>query len=67
MAAILAYVTSIFNFLFVSMNSTANPAAPSAIAAVIDLVVDTPYLMIGLALMVAGAAIGFLSRLIRNT
>lgn len=67
MAAILAYVTSIFNFLFVSMNSTANPAAPSAIAAVIDLVVNTPYLMIGLALMVAGAAIGFLSRLIRNT
>lgn len=67
MAAILAYVTSIFNFLFVSMDSTANPAAPSAIASVIDLIVGTPYLMIGLALMVAGAAIGFLSRLIRNT
>lgn len=67
MAAILAYVTSIFNFLFVSMNSASSPAAPSAIAAVIDLVVNQPYLMIGLALMVAGAAIGFLSRLIRNT
>lgn len=67
MAAILDYVTSIFNFLFVSMNSAASPAAPSAIAAVIDLVVNQPYLMIGLALMVAGAAIGFLSRLIRNT
>lgn len=67
MAAILSYVASIFNWLFVSMDSTASPAAPAAIKQVITLVTGNAYLMIGLSLMLAGSAIAFLRRLIRST
>lgn len=65
MADILAYVTSFFNWLFIG--TTGADATPAAITQVVNLVVGTPYLMIGLSLMIAGSAIGFLSRLIRNT
>lgn len=59
MATILGYVGDLFEALF----------TPSTgyIAQVIDLVVGTPYLMIGLSLMIAGSAIAFLRRLIRST
>lgn len=58
MDTILGYVTSLFSNMF---------GASGWIASVVTLVVSTPYLMIGLSLMIAGSAIGFLSRLIRNT
>lgn len=64
MAAIFAYVKSIFDFLFVG--TTGNPGTPAAIATIIDLVTSNAYLMVGLSLMIAGSAIGFLSRLIKN-
>lgn len=59
MQTILDYVGAIFEALF----------TPSTgyIAQVIDLIVGTPYLMIGLSLMIAGSAIAFLRRLIRST
>lgn len=58
MDTILGYVTTVFSNMF---------GASGWIANVITLVVGQPYLMIGLSLMIAGSAIGFLSRLIRNT
>lgn len=64
MAAILAYVGAVFEWLFVG--TTGTNATPAAIAQVISLITGSPYLMVGLSLMVAGSAIGFLSRLIRN-
>lgn len=65
MATILGYVSAFFEWLFVG--TTGANATPAAISQVISLIVDSPYLMIGLSLMIAGSAIGFLSRLIRNT
>lgn len=58
MSTILGYVSDLFGNMF---------GSTGWIASVVSLVVAQPYLMIGLALMVAGSAIGFLSRLIRNT
>lgn len=58
MSTILGYVGDVFTALF---------GATGYIANVITLVVAQPYLMVGLSLMVAGSAIGFLSRLIRNS
>lgn len=57
MADILAYVSTVFSNMFGSTGYIAN---------VISLVVSQPYLMVGLSLMIAGSAIGFLSRLIKN-
>lgn len=59
MSTILGYVSDVFEALF----------TPSTgyIAKVISLVTGEPYLMIGLALMIAGSAIAFLRRLIRST
>lgn len=65
MSDILAYVSSIFNWLFVT--TTGNNAHTAAIKQVVDFVVGSPYLMIGLSLMIAGSAIAFLRRLIRST
>ena len=65
MAAILEYVASIFNWLFVTTTGTDGHTA--AIKQVVDFVVGQPYLMIGLSLMLAGSAIAFLRRLIRST
>lgn len=59
MSTILDYVSAIFAALFTPTTGY--------IAQVIDLVVGTPYLMIGLSLMIAGSAIAFLRRLIRST
>lgn len=65
MTGILEYVTSLFNWLFVT--TTGANARTAAIKQVIDFVVAQPYLMIGLSLMLAGSAIAFLRRLIRST
>lgn len=65
MTGILEYVTSLFNWLFVT--TTGTNAHTAAIKQVIDFVVAQPYLMIGLSLMLAGSAIAFLRRLIRST
>lgn len=65
MSDILAYVASLFNWLFVGTPGT-NPV-PAAITQVITLVTGNAYLMIGLSLMLAGSAIAFLRRLIRST
>lgn len=65
MADILAYVASLFNWLFVT--TTGTNAHTAAIKQVITFVTGEPYLMIGLSLMLAGSAIAFLRRLIRST
>lgn len=65
MTDILAYVSSLFNWLFVT--TTGTNAHTAAIKQVVDFVVAEPYLMIGLSLMIAGSAIAFLRRLIRST
>lgn len=65
MSDILAYVASIFNWLFVT--TTGADAHTAAIKQVITLVTGNAYLMIGLSLMLAGSAIAFLRRLIRST
>ena len=65
MSDILAYVSSLFNWLFVT--TTGTNAHTAAIKQVVDFVVAEPYLMIGLSLMLAGSAIAFLRRLIRST
>lgn len=65
MAAILEYVASVFNYLFVT--TTGTNAHTALVKQVIDFVVGQPFLMIGLSLMIAGSAIAFLRRLIRST
>lgn len=65
MAAILAYVKSLFDWLFVT--TTGTNAHTAAIKQVITFVTAEPYLMIGLSLMLAGSAIAFLRRIIRST
>lgn len=65
MSDILAYVGSLFSWLFVT--TTGTNAHTAAVKQVIDFVVAQPYLMIGLSLMLAGSAIAFLCRLIRST
>lgn len=65
MAALIATITQVFNWFFVG-NPSANPAVPPAITTVINLVVNNDFLLIGLALMVSGAAVSYLSRLIRT-
>lgn len=59
MDTILGYVGAIFEALFTPTTGY--------IAKVITLVTGSPYLMIGLSLMIAGSAIAFLRRLIRST
>ena len=58
MSDILGYVTSLFNWLFVT--TTGTNAHTAAVKQVVDFVVAEPYLMIGLSLMIAGSAIAFL-------
>lgn len=65
MTNILAYVRTLFNWLFVT--TTGENAHTAAITQVVNFVVAEPYLMIGLSLMLAGSAIAFLRRLIRST
>ena len=59
MSTIIGYVDDLFGALF----------TPSTgyIAQVISLVTGNAYLMIGLSLMIAGAAVSFLRKLIRST
>lgn len=64
MAGIFSYVSALFEWLFVG--TTGTNATPAALATVIDLITGNAYLMVGLSLMIAGSAIGFLSRLIKN-
>lgn len=59
MTTILGYVSDIFEALFTPTTGY--------ISQVISLVTGEAYLMIGLALMIAGSAIAFLRRLIRST
>ena len=63
MSAIISAVTDVFNWLFVGTTG-ANPVDP-AIKTVIDLITGNDFLLVGVALMVAGAAVSYLSRLIR--
>ena len=65
MATILQAVSKVFNWLFVS--TTGANATDPAIKTVIDLVVGNDYLLIGVALMISGAAVSYLARLIHNT
>ena len=65
MSAIIAAVTTVFNWLFVG--TTGSNATDPAIKTVIDLVVGNDYLLIGVALMISGAAVSYLARLIHNT
>lgn len=66
MSGIITAVTSIFNWFFVG-NPSANPAVEPAIKTVVSLVVNNDYLLVGLALMITGAAVSYLARLIHNT
>lgn len=65
MSTIISAVTTVFNWLFVGTTGS-NPIDP-AIKTVIDLVVGNDYLLIGIALMISGAAVSYLARLIHNT
>ena len=65
MSGILEYVTAVFNWLFVT--TTGTNAHTAAIKQVVDFVVANPYVMVGLSLMISGAAISFLRKLIRST
>ena len=59
MADILGYVTSIFEALFTPTTGY--------VAKTISLIVGSPYLMVGLSLMIAGSAVSFLRKIIRST
>lgn len=57
MTTILAAVSSMFSAIF---------GSTGYIKGVIDLIVGNDFLLVGLALMVSGAAVSYLSRLIRT-
>lgn len=63
MSAIISAVTDVFNWLFVG--TTGTNAVDPAVKQVIDLIIGNDFLLLGVALMVAGAAVSYLSRLIR--
>lgn len=58
MATILTAVGSIFTAMF---------GATGYISQVVSLITSTDYLLVGLALMITGAAVSYLARLIHNT
>lgn len=55
MTALLAYATEIVTWVITTIGSF------------VDMVVAEPFFMIGISLMLAGAAVGFIARLVRNT
>lgn len=66
MQSIISVVTSVFNWFFVG-NPSASPAVEPAIKTVVSLIVNNDYLLVGLALMITGAAVSYLARIIHNT
>ena len=54
LSEVLAVVTALFNFIFTT-----------AIPTVIETIVGNPFLLIGLGLMLVGACVSFVKRLIR--
>lgn len=58
MSTILGYVGDIFSAMF---------GTTGYISQVITLVTGNAYLMVGLSLMISGAVVSYLARLIRNT
>lgn len=54
LSEVLAVVTALFNFIFTT-----------AIPDVIETIVGNPFLLIGLGLMLIGASVSFVKRLIR--
>lgn len=65
MAQIMSALSTVFNAFFVT--TTGTNAHTAYVKQIVDLVVGNDYLLLGVALMVAGTAIGYLSRLIHNT
>lgn len=65
MQAIITAVQAVFNWLFVG--TTGSSGTDPAIKSVISFVVSEPYLLIGLGLMLAGATLSFLRKIIRST
>lgn len=65
MSAVLDAVGSVFGWLFVGITG-ANPVAP-AITTLINVITGNDYLLIGVSLMIVGAVIGFLARIIHST
>ena len=63
MASVISAVTAVFNWLFVG--TTGANATDPAIKTVIDLITGNDFLLVGVALMITGAAVSYLSRLIR--
>lgn len=58
MSAIMTAVGTVFSAFF---------GASGYVTSIVTLVTSNDYLLLGVALMVAGTAIGYLSRLIHNT
>lgn len=66
MAQVLAAATKLFNFFFHVSTGSGDTIAAGVVPTVIDLITSNDFLLIGLALMLTGAAVSYLSKLIRG-
>ena len=66
MTAIVNAATSLFNFFFHVSTGTGDTVPAGVIPVVIDLFEAQPFLLVGVGLMLIGAAVSYLSRLIHT-
>lgn len=66
MSAVIAAATSLFNFFFHVSSGTGDTIPAGVVPTVITFITTHDYVLIGLALMLTGAAVSYLSKLIRG-
>ena len=66
MAQVITAATKLFNFFFHVSTGSSDTVAAGVVPTVIDLITGNDFLLIGLALMLTGAAVSYLSKLIRG-
>lgn len=65
MQAVINAATSLFNWIFIG--TTGTNAVPAVMTSVITFITSNDYVLIGIGLMLVGAVLGFLKRLIATT
>lgn len=66
MSYVIAAATQLFNFFFHVSTGSNDTIAAGVVPTVINLITGNDFLLIGLALMLTGAAVSYLSKLIRG-
>lgn len=66
MAQVVAAATAIFNFMFHVSSGTGDTIPAGVVPQVVSLIVNNDFLLIGLALLLTGSAVSYLSRIIHS-